>query len=323
MKSKTNFSDVKYNFSKKLVFAMEDIISSDENIYKKVEKIYFIYPTVTSFINAYYVYLRKKSVYGVEKVDEELVTAMRKIISFYKENDEAGIFLDIQNFYKTKNLREVLEYARFIVLNYINGEYNCFDEFLKYYEINKQIFEQCIISVEEFDVDLYKKYLLKKEEICEKEREHKQEIMHNLYVGITTGALLDGTKFDLLEFIKRLPFKKVGTKFCYEITNFLRKNNPTEEATIMIYIKDNKLDKESFNYALNVNYLYQTKCVINGREITNEEIDLIIEYLKQNNIPVVNKTYLLAREKYLNNEIDLEDVMAKKWKKPIERTLIP
>lgn len=323
MKSKTNFSDVKYNFSKKLVLTMEDIISSDDNIYEKAEKIYLIYPAATNFVNAYYSYLRKKPVYSEEKVDEELVAAMRKIISFYKENEEAGIFLDIQNFYKTKNLREVLEYARFIVLNYINGEYNSFDEFLKYYEINKQIFEQCIISVEEFDVDLYKKYLLKKEEIREKERKHKQEIMHNLYVGITTGALLDGTKFDLLEFIKRLPFKKVGTKFCYEITNFLRKNNPTEEATIMIYIKDNKLDKESFNYALNVNYLYQTKCVINGREITNEEIDLIIEYLKQNNIPVVNKTYLLAREKYLNNQINLDDVVIKNCEKPIERTLIP
>ena len=51
---------------------------------------------------------------------------------------------------------------------------------------------------------------------------------------------------------------------------------------------------------------------MNGVEITNADNNIIIDYLRVNNIPLIHKTYILAREKYLNGEITAEMVQTQK-----------
>lgn len=58
--------------------------------------------------------------------------------------------------------------------------------------------------------------------------------------------------------------------------------------------------------------IYQTKTTINGVEITNADNDIIIDYLRVNNIPLIHKTYVLARAKYLSGEITAEMVQEQK-----------
>ena len=48
---------------------------------------------------------------------------------------------------------------------------------------------------------------------------------------------------------------------------------------------------------------------------------LIIDYLRVNNIPLIHKTYVLARTKYLNGEITTE--MVQKQKEQLELNKIP
>lgn len=56
-------------------------------------------------------------------------------------------------------------------------------------------------------------------------------------------------------------------------------------------------------------------------EITNADNNIIIDYLRVNNIPLIHKTYVLARTKYLNGEITAE--MVQKQKEQLELNKIP
>ena len=176
----------------------------------------------------------------------------------------------------------------------------------------------------ELDVDLYNKYLDKKNENNRKRFFNNSVTIKNLAVGIRTGLLPNGVKFNLLEFIKRVPFK-YSKNFVYAIEDFMLRNNMDEYNTIMNYIVKNKLNLATSFAPLNLKSIYQVKTIVNGIEITAEDNDLIIEYLKQNDIPVIAKTYILIREKYLNGQIDIEKIKKKqeKLKNIKSKVLIP
>ena len=67
--------------------------------------------------------------------------------------------------------------------------------------------------------------------------------------------------------------------------------------------------------------IYQVKTIINGVEITNADNDIIIDYLKVNNIPLIYKSYVFARTKYLNGEITAE--MVQEQKAQLELSKVP
>ena len=133
----------------------------------------------------------------------------------------------------------------------------------------------------------------------------------NLAIGIKTGILPDGTPFDLLEFLKRVPFKH-SKNFLVTIIEFMEKNTSQEYNIMISYISKNKLNSPDAFTPLNIKSLYKIKTSVYGVDITNEDNDIIIDYLKVNNIPVINKAYLFARNKYLSGEISAETVKTQK-----------
>ena len=66
---------------------------------------------------------------------------------------------------------------------------------------------------------------------------------------------------------------------------------------------DNEKDIES---------LYETRTIVNGVEVTNEDKDIIIDYLRVNNIPVINRTYICTRKKYLDGNFNSKIVEQQK-----------
>ncbi len=70
------------------------------------------------------------------------------------------------------------------------------------------------------------------------------ETITNLANGINTGILSDGTQFDLLEFIKRIPFKR-SNNFTFALIDFMKRNNPDDMNTIIKYIYSNGLNTPS------------------------------------------------------------------------------
>ena len=107
----------------------------------------------------------------------------------------------------------------------------------------------------------------------------------------------------------------------------MKRNNPEDKDTIIKYIYSNGLNKPSAFAPLDLKEIYTTKTIINGAEITNADNDIIIDYLRVNNIPLIHKTYVLARTKYLNGEITAEMVQEQKEQlksgKKLVKILIP
>ena len=239
----------------------------------------------------------------------------------FGSGEAKGIIDNVRYVLSIQDYLQNYKYAKFAIGHYIESSESYKEsEFLSELGLDKDTFNFCVSTIEELDVDLYRQFLEKKE-INNKIRCVKNaETITNLANGINTGILSDGTQFDLLEFTKRIPFKK-SNNFTVVLIDFMKRNNPQDMNTIIRYIYGNGLNTPSAFAPLDLKGIYTTKTTINGVEITNTDNDIIIDYLTVNNIPLIHKTYVLARTKYLNGEITAE--MVQKQKEQLELNKIP
>ena len=280
--------------------------NTEESDYKKVEFFLKLFDSPEEFRKSYSLFIK----FG--KNDSRLASAKEALNNFeYLYNklrvyELDGIIDDVRYFMSIENYQKNYSYAKFIVEYYINSS-NSYKEndFLSTLGIDKDIFGYCIETIDCLDKDLYNDFLKKKEENRKIRCLKISETLADLAYGIKNNEFPNGSPFDLLEFIKRVPFKK-SKNFIYELTAFLERNNPQDKDTIMNYLYNNKLHLPTALAPLDINDIYKTKNIINGRELTYEDKTNIINYLKVNNIPLVNKAYSFAKVKYLNGEIALE-----------------
>lgn len=303
---------------KELIRVYRDYEAKD---YTKVEQLLSLFKSAEEFRKTYALFNK----YG--KKDERLSLARIALDNFdllytkFKEYEAKGIIDNVRYVLSIQNYLQNYEYAKFAIGHYIESSESYKEsKFLSELGLDKDIFNFCVSTIEELDVDLYKQFLEKKE-INKKIRCVKNaETITNLANGINTGILSDGTQFDLLEFIKRIPFKS-SNNFTFVLIDFMKRNNPDDMNTIIKYIYSNGLNTPSAFAPLDFKEIYTTKTIINGVEITNADNNIIIDYLRVNNIPLINKTYVLARTKYLNGEITTE--MVQKQKEQLELNKIP
>lgn len=284
-----------------------DIINSNESDYNKAEKLHSLYPSAEQFRRTYSLFIK----FGTKdnKLDHsrELLNNFDVIYNKYLEYENNGIINNVKYVQSVKKYLEFYDYAKFVINHYVNSSSYNLNEFLLELGINKDIFKFCIDTIEELDVDLYQKYLVKRVRNKEVNYLHDMSTIRNLAIGISTGTLIDGTPFDLLEFIKRVPFKN-SKNFSNEIFEFMKKNTPNYCNLIMDYIFNNKLHLPSTFNPLDLKSIYQITSIIDGVLITNDDKNIIIDYLRQNNIPIISKTFVLARKKFLDGEFDIEAV---------------
>lgn len=289
-----------------------EIMNSDDKDYIKAEQLLSLFKSAERFRKSYALFNK----YG--KKDERLSSARIALDNFdslytkFKEYEAKGIIDNVRYVLSIQDYLQNYEYAKFAIGHYIESPESYKEsEFLSELGLDIDTFNFCISTIEELDVDLYKLFLEKKE-INNKIRCVKNsETITNLANGINTGILSDGTQFDLLEFIKRVPFKK-SNNFTFALIDFMKRNNPDDMDTIIKYVYSNGLNKPSTFAPLDLKGIYTTKTIINGIEITNADNDIILDYLKVNNIPLIHKAYVFARTKYLNGEITAELVQEQK-----------
>lgn len=280
-----------------------EIINSDDKDYNKVEQLLSLFKSAEEFRKSYALFNK----FG--KKDERLSSAREALDNFdllyakFKEYETKGIVDDVRYILSIQDYLQNYEYAKFIIEHYIESSESYKEsEFLTELGLDKDTFNFCIQTIEELDVDLYRQFLEKKELNNKIRCVKNAETITNLANGINTGILSDGTQFDLLEFTKRIPFKK-SNNFVSTLIDFMKRNNPQDMNTIVKYIYSNGLNTPDAFAPLDMKGIYQVKTTINGVEITNADNDIIIDYLRVNNIPLIHKTYVLARAKYLNGEI--------------------
>ena len=250
-----------------------------------------------------------------------------KIYNKYLEYENNGLMEKTRYYLSTISYYQNYEYAKFVIEKYIEDEdsYKGY-EFISELGLDKDAFVFCLKTIEELDPDLYKKFREKrkynKKVVCFKNVQTLKELSY----GIQNGIMKDGTEFDLLEFIKRVPFKK-EENFIESLYYFMNNTNLHESKTILSYVYKNGLQNKKALAPINKKQIYECRNFLNGVQITNDISDIVIDYLTVNQIPVVNKTYDIAVRKYLNGEINKEMVKQKKKEmeenKPQSIILIP
>lgn len=298
-----------------------EIMNSDAKDYTKAEQLLSLFKSDEEFRKSYALFKK----YG--KKDERLSSARVALDSFdslytkFKEYEAKGIIENVKYILSIQDYLQNYEYAKFVIGHYIESpESYKENEFLSELGLDKDTFEFCAFTIEELDIDLYKLFLEKKELNNKIRCVKNAATINNLANGINTGVLSDGTQFDLLEFIKRIPFKK-SNNFTFALIDFMKRNNPEDMNTIIKYIYSNGLNTPSAFAPLDFKGIYTTKTIINDVEITNADNSIIIDYLRVNNIPLIHKTYVLARTKYLNGEITAE--MVQKQKEQLKLNKVP
>lgn len=310
---------------------------NDEERYFKVSS---LYKTPEKLWNAYHKFV-------IPLINDKKIIEIHNIYKFYKNiEDKKEILTErdknqelIKYFEEVKEYIKYYDYAKFIINKYIEDESNyMFDNFLESVGINRTIFNYCTKVVEELDVDLYKKYeIVHKENIIRKYIEYKENL-ENIIIGIKTGKLIDGKNFDLVSFWKNIPFtdSKVAVEefkdfktieedlelrapgYLQKIRNFVKITIPAGLPTLNQFIFENKI---SVNIRkVDLEKLNSYRSIVNGKEITKDDNNKIINYMINNNIPLIESAYVAVRNKYLNNELNLEE---KTIKRIMKKTLIP
>ena len=287
---------------------VDEILNSNKIDYIKVEQLISLFNDSEEFRRAYSLLIK------LGKNDKKL-DCIRPLLNnfdtlYYKfvKYEEKGIIDDVKYLLKIESYQRNYMYAKFAINHYINSDDSYkLKKFLTRLGLDKETFNFCVSTIEELDVDLYKKYMRKYEENKIKRFNSNVLTISDLANGIKNGYLNNGTPFTLLEFLKKIPFK-YSDNFMLSLTNFMKKNNPKDYKTIMTYIYSNRLNAPSTFTKLNLKNIYSknTKTIVRNVEITEEINNIIIDYLIANDLPLITKAYIIVRDKYLNGEIDIE-----------------
>lgn len=88
-------------------------------------------------------------------------------------------------------------------------------------------------------------------------------------------------------------------------------------------MSDNKINDRSVYNIAKEETIREIKTTINGSLVTDEDNDIILEYMRQNNYPLYPSVVRLVRKEYLDGNISEKDIKPKTEGKVIKKTLIP
>lgn len=212
---------------------------------------------------------------------------------------------------KNKYIEENLDKARLIVNEYLDSNYNDINQYCLNENLEKKVFDKYLELVKNNDEQLYVRYLQRIED--DKNKVYEDLLARTLIVIdlIKNGVVENVVKreFDLVDYYKYLP---LGFDRMMKIVR--ESINPDDYKLLGAFVGKYKTERELSDFE--INNIYNTKTIINvqfdeenkiipgsGREITIEEKQNIIKYLKDNNIPVTNKTYNIIYRRWLSGEL--------------------
>ncbi len=213
--------------------------------------------------------------------------------------------MEIESILEENNYLENYLYAEYVIKAFLADDKSCFkNRFIKSLGINQETFEYCEKLVHFLNPVLYKEY---QECVSENNKKRAYEMdmtIKDLAKGINTGYLEDGTEFNILEFYKRVPFKRYEGKFVYTLNDFIKRNIGNENgvySTINGYLKENNITRMT---SVSEEKLNESSITYKGVKLTPEIIHNVFRYMKVNRLPEVKAVYRIVLSMYFNNEID-------------------
>ncbi|MFI3307401.1 MAG: hypothetical protein R3Y21_02420 [Mycoplasmatota bacterium] len=330
-------------------------MNSDCNEHEKAYQVFKTYPTPDKFRSAHSLIVK----FG--KDDPKVNKYIDQITEIYKtllDYEQRGILADISYAIKFDNYLNNYKFAKFIITTYINSGFSYskrrfFDEM----GIDENIFEYCLKTLEELDLNLLEQYKEKKE------KDKKQRYSANIYTfkniahGIKTGYLFSGKKFDLLEFWRLVPFKysqgikkefdeyKIKNPAIYSSDNFYTRIKSFTEATIpneseiiLSYMEKHKIynykyisEEEFIRLYLGQTLVTNTKqgpssntndnSPIEGKKFDLQDARAVINYINENRLPQLIEVYAIVQKRYIYGELTTTQESNKQQEK--KKVLIP
>lgn len=255
---------------------------------------------------------------------------IKDIVSLYYfmvkyEKDLSLIKTDYKYFEIYNGYKNNYSYAKFVIEMYIKSDSYKYDEFLEIIGIDDDIFKYCVNTVLELDNNLYQEYLVKKKQnnLC-----IINDIINrfeDIAFGINNGYFKDGVCFSLLEFFKRVPLKEEeGSKKLFTIFreynkklvpppiyNFMKRVSyfvlafmPEHYNTIVGFMLHNpNINNYSVKYPSD-DFLSITH-IIDDKEISDEIKNNVINYMRENDLPMIRGIYIEILNMHVKNGFDI------------------
>lgn len=263
-----------------------------------------------SRINTYLVYYNVHN-YSMEQIKSKIDIYMDYLKNQRVENKE------IQKQEKHQlYIEENLDLARETINQYLNGDYEKIGDFCISSGVEIKRFEEYVEIIKENDEELYNKYIEQRDNIQSRRFAILVAKCKKIIELIKNGVEENGKKrdFDLVDY-----YRITALNFD-ELLNIIKSRiDATDYRVLKTFIAKNQNDKEMTPF--DISNLYNTKTVVGvqfdakrniipgtGREITKEEKQSIIMYLKKNNIRLTNKTYNIIYKRWLSGDLVINEL---------------
>ena len=235
--------------------------------------------------------------------------------------------VDNKEYLRKKMLISTKNYPIFVVkfVSSCLNQANSIDEIFDQMGISEKFFNMCLKKVKKEDINVYNSYLVERQKYDQKIIERIKAQINDLNIAINSGFFVDGVEFSQLELIKRLPFYN-EKKPMYALHKFIILNMPEDGRCLWDYLGRNGLISSSYakgDESFFLRQIINSKTVVNGREVSEEENNMIVSYMIHNHIPLHNKIYLFVRNLYLEGQIDLYHNIPVEVEEPLQRVLTP
>ena len=280
-----------------------DIINSDASDYYKLDRLLCIYRDSNDFKRQYSYMIKLGAEDPRLDIARDAFNEYDYLYTSFREY-EAKCSDFVKYSKKKESYNQNYQYAEFVITSYIESDKYKKDEILSSLGIDENIFDFCVSTIEETDVDLYRKFLDKKE-LNNKIRFIKNKVQ--LSSLINDMKLVEDGKYDVVQFLTRVPFKD-SKNFISTLFDFVSRVFPEDFSMIKNYIYDNRLHASANFKPVDVMDVYNTKTTVNGVEVSDFDKANIFNYIKVNNIPLIIKTYSIILFRYMSGEITPEMV---------------
>lgn len=298
----------------------------------KVYQMFKIFNKGSDFEHQYRLLLKNGSKDSRLKDIYEYIPKINVMLSKYRESEKD--FAEIRKL--ERKMEDFYEQARMVIFAYIESKQFIEEQILEDIGVTSLDFEKHVKLVEVVAPRLYNQYLEKKAKNLILKYDDCINSFMDIANGIETGYFSDGTKFSLLEFWARVPFRenyknydlefkflnsnleRFGFDFINRVTPFVKAVLPQKQQDIILnFMLENNIKAVS-NTMTNVdakNRYGSLKRVVrryineNNEEVlldfdfTEEDFQNIVDYMKLRRMPLIYEIFDCVLEEYIMGNI--------------------
>jgi hypothetical protein len=292
-----------------------EIYESDKNDIRKIYELTNIYKNSDTLRKSF----TKFNKYKDDDFLKDYCDKIENMANYLEEKEEKGLINVAKELVENEDRFENYVYAKYFLNKYNKSSEIFTSDFLDEEGLTKGSFEYLKDIVSEYDPFAYRLYREKELANSRERRYRTRSNIRDMYNGITTGYTRSHTKFDELECYNLLPFRNVenlneliddfkapnGSNVEIKFRKLLETIEPEKAPVIYKYLIEHKIITRPYNMTT-LNDVRKENVIVNGKQVTEDEKDVIIRYLTVRRIPLFSKAVTLVRNKVLAGDITMD-----------------